>query len=185
MPSPCFSPYFSCHILLVVSKIDSLSRIKDSDASRYAAVSVLLAPRAPFYISPPFARHRPAAIFNMPVTNTSKEKENSASATAVAIANNRKRPASQSSSALNWGPPQEAVGNLRCPRTYTDHFHSLSSRTDPLVGQGRHFGRTIRTFCRVHTLITNGLARTMHIELGRMTEEDLSSGFVRICGRLC
>lgn len=51
----------------------------------------------------------------------------------------------------------------------------LRIRTDPLVGHGRHFGRTIRTFCRIHTLITNGLSRNMQLELGRLTEEDLSA----------
>ncbi|KAJ3525405.1 hypothetical protein NMY22_g10591 [Coprinellus aureogranulatus] len=47
-------------------------------------------------------------------------------------------------------------------------------RTDPLVGHGRHFGRTIRTFYRMHTLLTNGLSRSMQLELGRIMEEDLS-----------
>ncbi|TEB31337.1 hypothetical protein FA13DRAFT_1754812 [Coprinellus micaceus] len=49
-----------------------------------------------------------------------------------------------------------------------------STRADPLVGHGRHFGRTIRTFCRINTLITNGLSRTMQLELDRITEEDLT-----------
>ncbi|TEB28677.1 hypothetical protein FA13DRAFT_1755807 [Coprinellus micaceus] len=60
---------------------------------------------------------------------------------------------------------------------------SSARKTDPLVGHGRHFGRTIRTFCRIQTLITNGLGRTMQLELGRVTESDLSP---RICGsELC
>ncbi|KAJ3522557.1 hypothetical protein NMY22_g11843 [Coprinellus aureogranulatus] len=49
------------------------------------------------------------------------------------------------------------------------------NRTEPLVGHGRHFGRTVRTFCRVHTLLTNGLSRTMQLELGRIEEEDLTA----------
>ncbi|KAJ3526688.1 hypothetical protein NMY22_g10070 [Coprinellus aureogranulatus] len=70
---------------------------------------------------------------------------------------NGKRPASGSGlEALSWGPVKK-----QC-------------RTDPLVGHGRHFGRTVRTFCRVQTMITNGLARTMQLELGRIDEEDLS-----------
>ncbi|KAH6909378.1 hypothetical protein BKA70DRAFT_1371904 [Coprinopsis sp. MPI-PUGE-AT-0042] len=32
--------------------------------------------------------------------------------------------------------------------------------TDPLVHHGRHFGRTIQAFCRVQTLIKNGLSRS-------------------------
>ncbi|KAJ3504855.1 hypothetical protein NMY22_g17779 [Coprinellus aureogranulatus] len=59
-------------------------------------------------------------------------------------AGGRKRPAPN---ALAWGPPQK------------------HARTDPLVGHGRHFGRTIRTFCRMHTLIANGVSRTMQLEL--------------------
>ncbi|KAJ3494462.1 hypothetical protein NMY22_g20071 [Coprinellus aureogranulatus] len=47
-------------------------------------------------------------------------------------------------------------------------------RTDPLVGHGRHFGRSVHTFCRVHTLLTNSLARNMQLELGRITEAELS-----------
>ncbi|TEB25444.1 hypothetical protein FA13DRAFT_1637543, partial [Coprinellus micaceus] len=46
-------------------------------------------------------------------------------------------------------------------------------RTDPLVGHGRHFGRTVRTFCRMQTLLTNGLSQTMQLELGRVDEDDL------------
>lgn len=64
---------------------------------------------------------------------------------------------------------------MGCKMLLTSLF---STRTDPLVGHGRHFGRTIRTFCRVHTLITNGLSRAMQLELGRITEEDLASRFV-------
>ncbi|TEB39957.1 hypothetical protein FA13DRAFT_1618760 [Coprinellus micaceus] len=55
-------------------------------------------------------------------------------------------------------------------------FHLSRTKTDPLVGHGRHFGRTIRTFCRIHTLITNGLTRTMQLELERITEGELTAG---------
>ncbi|KAJ3501625.1 hypothetical protein NMY22_g18862 [Coprinellus aureogranulatus] len=61
-----------------------------------------------------------------------------------------------SPSGLRWAPPKK-----RC-------------RTDPLVGHGKHFGRTIRTFCHVQTIITNGLSRTMQLELGRISEADLA-----------
>ena len=53
-------------------------------------------------------------------------------------------------------------------------------RTDPLVGHGRHFGRTIRMFCRVQPLIKNGLARTMQLELGRLSKEELSWRYVAL-----
>ncbi|KAH6903037.1 hypothetical protein BKA70DRAFT_1027076, partial [Coprinopsis sp. MPI-PUGE-AT-0042] len=47
-------------------------------------------------------------------------------------------------------------------------------RTDPLVHHGRHFGRTVQAFCRVQTLIKNGLSRSVQLTLERMEEEDLS-----------
>ena len=68
--------------------------------------------------------------------------------------------------------------NVVIPHLHSGCFIICSTRTDPLVGHGRHFGRTIRTFCRVHTLITNGLSRAMQLELGRVTEEDFSRRFV-------
>ncbi|KAF6765313.1 hypothetical protein DFP72DRAFT_798048, partial [Ephemerocybe angulata] len=46
--------------------------------------------------------------------------------------------------------------------------------TDPLCHYGRHFGRTVRTFCRIQPLIRLGLAQSIDIDLGRCTEEDLS-----------
>ncbi|KAJ3540108.1 hypothetical protein NMY22_g4446 [Coprinellus aureogranulatus] len=48
-------------------------------------------------------------------------------------------------------------------------------KADPLIHYGRHFGRTIRAFCRVHTLLKNGVNRTMEIELGRLTIADLGA----------
>ncbi|KAH6916506.1 hypothetical protein BKA70DRAFT_1368536 [Coprinopsis sp. MPI-PUGE-AT-0042] len=47
-------------------------------------------------------------------------------------------------------------------------------RTDPLVHHGRHFGRTIRAFCRVQTLIKNGISRTLRMEYD-MEENNLES----------
>ncbi|KAH6908694.1 hypothetical protein BKA70DRAFT_1426588 [Coprinopsis sp. MPI-PUGE-AT-0042] len=46
-------------------------------------------------------------------------------------------------------------------------------RTDPLVHHGRHFGRAIQAFCQVQLLLKQGLARTIQLELGRITEDDL------------
>ncbi|RXW13297.1 hypothetical protein EST38_g12556 [Candolleomyces aberdarensis] len=48
------------------------------------------------------------------------------------------------------------------------------SKTDPLVGFGHHFGRTIRSFCRLQPLIKNGMTWIMQLELERITEADLS-----------
>ncbi|KAJ3522177.1 hypothetical protein NMY22_g12000 [Coprinellus aureogranulatus] len=64
--------------------------------------------------------------------------------------------AADPNSGLTWAPPKK-----QC-------------RTDPLVGHGKHFGRTIRTFCHIQTIISQGLSRTMHLELGRISEADLS-----------
>ncbi|KAH6911254.1 hypothetical protein BKA70DRAFT_1099672 [Coprinopsis sp. MPI-PUGE-AT-0042] len=47
-------------------------------------------------------------------------------------------------------------------------------RTDPLVHHGRHFGRTVQAFCRVQTLIKNGLAHSVQLDLGHIEEQDLS-----------
>lgn len=77
---------------------------------------------------------------------------------------------------MHWGPAQKQ--SVFIPR-YVSNLgpnmlpFALSARTDPLVGHGRHFGRTIRTFCRIHTLISNGVSRTMQLELGRLGEDDL------------
>ena len=71
-----------------------------------------------------------------------------------------------------------AVSSACCPPS---SFHGMlgpnaypRSKTDPLVGCGRHFGRTIRAFCHILPLIKNGMTRTMQLELERITEADLS-----------
>ncbi|KAH6913099.1 hypothetical protein BKA70DRAFT_1369812 [Coprinopsis sp. MPI-PUGE-AT-0042] len=61
----------------------------------------------------------------------------------------------------------------------TDDLLSLGprkrpSRTDPLVHHGRHFGRTVRTFCRIQALITRGMTLDVQIELGDIAREDLT-----------
>ncbi|KAH6896197.1 hypothetical protein BKA70DRAFT_1116609, partial [Coprinopsis sp. MPI-PUGE-AT-0042] len=43
-----------------------------------------------------------------------------------------------------------------------------SGRTDPLVHHGRHFGRTMHCFCRIYTLISEGLIRNDAITTGRL-----------------
>ncbi|TFK21027.1 hypothetical protein FA15DRAFT_682285 [Coprinopsis marcescibilis] len=46
--------------------------------------------------------------------------------------------------------------------------------TDPLMYHGRHFGHTIRAFCRIHTLLWHGINTTIQLELGQLEEADLS-----------
>ncbi|KAH6907114.1 hypothetical protein BKA70DRAFT_1105177, partial [Coprinopsis sp. MPI-PUGE-AT-0042] len=48
--------------------------------------------------------------------------------------------------------------------------------TDPLVHHGQHFGRTIQVFCQVQLLLKQGLAQSILLELGRVTEHDLDRG---------
>ncbi|KAH6904935.1 hypothetical protein BKA70DRAFT_1373300 [Coprinopsis sp. MPI-PUGE-AT-0042] len=65
-----------------------------------------------------------------------------------------------------------------------DHIWALGrkkrpTRTDPLVHHGRHFGRTIRAFCRVQALIKDGLSLDVQIELGDVTVEDLSEDVLK------
>ncbi|KAH6890755.1 hypothetical protein BKA70DRAFT_1120286 [Coprinopsis sp. MPI-PUGE-AT-0042] len=50
-------------------------------------------------------------------------------------------------------------------------------RTDPLVHHGRHFGRTIQAFCRVQTLIKNGLGRKIEMAFNRLDEDQLTLVF--------
>ncbi|KAH6884645.1 hypothetical protein BKA70DRAFT_1124785 [Coprinopsis sp. MPI-PUGE-AT-0042] len=48
------------------------------------------------------------------------------------------------------------------------------TQRSPLVHHGRHFGRTIQAFCRVQTLIKNGMVRTVQLHTGELEESDLS-----------
>ncbi|KAJ2920142.1 hypothetical protein MD484_g316, partial [Candolleomyces efflorescens] len=40
------------------------------------------------------------------------------------------------------------------------------AKTDPLVGNGRHFGRTVHAFCRIFPLIKDGMMRQIHLHSG-------------------
>ena len=117
------------------------------------------------------------------VTTASGDKENEPSASTLVqdTYSSLKRKASSSVPVVSWGPaPKLYVVS----QTHLGKYHTHRGRMyrrfkmDPLVGHGRHFGRTIRTFCHVHVLITNGLTRTMQLELGRITEGGLSARFV-------
>jgi len=54
-----------------------------------------------------------------------------------------------------WDPGKDR--KLHHPRR--PYFVSLSPscRTDPLIGHGRHFGRTTHAFCNIHSLIVSGI----------------------------
>jgi hypothetical protein len=54
----------------------------------------------------------------------------------------------------------------------------VRTRTDPLVHHGRHFGRTVRAFCRIQALIRQGLAITVQLELEDIAEDALTDEFV-------
>ncbi|KAH6885583.1 hypothetical protein BKA70DRAFT_1444974 [Coprinopsis sp. MPI-PUGE-AT-0042] len=49
------------------------------------------------------------------------------------------------------------------------------ARTDPLVHHGRHFGRTVRAFCRIQALIREGLAIAVQLDLEDLPEEALTA----------
>ncbi|KAH6902908.1 hypothetical protein BKA70DRAFT_1433874 [Coprinopsis sp. MPI-PUGE-AT-0042] len=75
------------------------------------------------------------------------------------------------------GSTTEILPQRKRPQGGTDILKSgprkRPCRTDPLVHHGRHFGRTVQAFCQIHLLLKQGLARTIQLELGRITEEDL------------
>ncbi|TFK21413.1 hypothetical protein FA15DRAFT_597916, partial [Coprinopsis marcescibilis] len=50
----------------------------------------------------------------------------------------------------------------------------IRAKTDPLVHHGRHFGRTIRAFCRVQALLKQGLALTVQLEFGQVSDDQLT-----------
>ncbi|KAH6902903.1 hypothetical protein BKA70DRAFT_1111735 [Coprinopsis sp. MPI-PUGE-AT-0042] len=57
-------------------------------------------------------------------------------------------------------------------RLKVDHVFNRA-RTDPLVHTGRHFGRTVQAFCRVHALIKQGLALAVNLETEEIAEEEM------------
>ncbi|KAJ3525372.1 hypothetical protein NMY22_g10607 [Coprinellus aureogranulatus] len=90
--------------------------------------------------------------------------------------------ASRSRSSSADAPPGDALGKRsRSDEGIEDPDSNLSwaprkkpSRTDPLVGHGRHFGRTIHAFCRIFPLIKDGLSRQLRFQAGVLNEEELS-----------
>jgi hypothetical protein len=61
--------------------------------------------------------------------------------------------------ALQLGPkkrPLETFSEYICHYMLTVRYRSTQ---DPLVHHGRHFGRTIHTFCDVHMLLLNAITR--------------------------
>lgn len=78
------------------------------------------------------------------------------------------------------------MGPRKRPYVFDDvHFFPVlnlkrahRTRTDPLVSNGRHFGRTIHAFCRPFPLLKEGLARFLQVETGLLTVGDLSDEWV-------
>lgn len=56
-------------------------------------------------------------------------------------------------------------------------YESTSSRTDPLVHYGRHFGRTIHALCTVSALLNNGL---LSMEQVVKADEPLTHEYVQV-----
>ena len=105
---------------------------------------------------------------NVPPRNTSPTTQ---------LANGNKRTRDDDEDILSSGPRK---------RPYVDSsvlylVHGLPtvpaisrSRTDPLVSNGRHFGRTIHAFCRILPLIKESLARYIQIQAHLIAYGDLT-----------
>lgn len=80
--------------------------------------------------------------------------------------NHRKR-----DSALHAGPRKKPyVHAIVMFSPFTNISNSCLS--DPLIHHGRHFGRTLHALCNIHSLLTNGILRT--IELDEVSEDSLT-----------
>ncbi|KAH6909842.1 hypothetical protein BKA70DRAFT_1102178 [Coprinopsis sp. MPI-PUGE-AT-0042] len=75
-------------------------------------------------------------------------------------------------------PPSDQNRKRRAVDT-TDFFSlgpkKRPARTDPLVHHGRHFGRTVRAFCRIQALIREGIAIAVQLDLEGLPEEELTT----------
>jgi hypothetical protein len=49
--------------------------------------------------------------------------------------------------------------------------------SDPLIGHGRHFGRTVHALCNIQVLLTNGILRLS--EQGNEPEESLTAEYIQ------
>ncbi|KAH6918194.1 hypothetical protein BKA70DRAFT_1088146 [Coprinopsis sp. MPI-PUGE-AT-0042] len=118
---------------------------------------------------------------NSSFTDTSPDKENFASGTPTprkrsiaAIDRGSDHDDGPSESALGLGPrkrPCVLKRTFPTDRQLTDVKRRC--RTDPLVHHGRHFGRTIQAFCRIQTLIKNGMLRSFQLEVtGELSENE-------------
>jgi hypothetical protein len=75
---------------------------------------------------------------------------------------------------FSWGPGRKRMSY------YLPHspsiLHSKASRlSDPLIGHGRHFGRTVHALCNIQVLLANGI---LHLKLGERPEEVCTSEYV-------
>lgn len=52
-------------------------------------------------------------------------------------------------------------------------FNIFSAQMDPIVGYGKHFGRTVSAMTDISALITNGLNRMVDMEGGTTVIEEL------------
>ncbi|KAJ2921658.1 hypothetical protein H1R20_g15434, partial [Candolleomyces eurysporus] len=52
-------------------------------------------------------------------------------------------------------------------------------KTDPLLSNGKHFGRTIHAFCNIFPLVKEGLARFIKLQAGVIQAQDLSEQVYR------
>ena len=71
----------------------------------------------------------------------------------------------QRETALQANPRKKLYSLFRYFRHLLSNY-SPSCRSDPLVGHGRHFGRTVHTWCSIRPLLSNGLLR-----MGELADE--------------
>ncbi|KAJ3535083.1 hypothetical protein NMY22_g6646 [Coprinellus aureogranulatus] len=89
-------------------------------------------------------------------------------------------------SALPYSRPSSPVPS-RC-RSSSTNLPSTSAKAcsyGPTRGPWPPLRQDYQDFCRIHTLITNGLSRAMQIELGRLSESDLSQTELSEHGLYC
>ncbi|KAH6887786.1 hypothetical protein BKA70DRAFT_1443450 [Coprinopsis sp. MPI-PUGE-AT-0042] len=78
---------------------------------------------------------------------------------------------SEGTTVLGRRPREEEPGETDIPFGKRGH-------TDPLIHHGRHFGRTMHSFCRIYTLISDGLIRNDAIATGRLELRSLHNELI-------
>jgi len=76
---------------------------------------------------------------------------------------------------LQLGPKKKAYIVITRPAPY-NLILAASCISDPLIGHGRHFGRTVHALCNIQALLTNGVLRLS--EQANEPEESPTSEYI-------